>query len=72
MFLNIGIGASLLKTYRAGFVPASESRLFLSDFLLLEVASSPLNVISCHFLGFEKKHRPISLLPRSSSPLIDH
>ena len=42
--------------YRAGLAPASEARLFLPGFLLLEVVSSPLaTVISCHFLRFWKE-----------------
>lgn len=65
------LSCRLLKTYRGGCMPASESRLFLSDFLLLEVVSSPLILISCHFLGFEKKHCSVSLPPWSSYPLID-
>lgn len=63
--------ACLLKTYRTALVPASESRLFLSAFLLLEVVSSPLMVISCHFLGFEKKQCSVSLPPWSSYALND-
>lgn len=55
--------------YRAGLAPASEARLFLPGFLLLEVVSSPLaTVISCHFLGFWKETlacfltRPVSCI----------